>query len=424
MGASINGSKGVIFLYKWNKHMTASLTALTLLAVPTTSLAAGISVHVDGIARQYEVAPYLKNSRTLVPLRGVLEDLGATVSWDETAQSAAVTKGERSVVLRLGNRVVTVNGQKSELDVAPEQVNYFVNRQSELASALFHEGTIDRMPLTRENYDDLNGGPMFSVAPRDTVYYLEFNLAGPKLLQNAKIRRALAYAVDGSALTDIVYQDGKFGALGLVPMGLADYQGRDFRKEGGDLMRRDLNTALTAKQLWQEGLAEVGLKAAPRLKLLNYDSKLQQTASEFIKQSWEYNLGIEVELENVPFKTKLERVNSKKDYEITVSGWAGDYNDPLTFLDIFTSGHDFNNSGYSNQAYDQLISDAKKEVTNSSERLALLHDAEKLLLEDMSVAPLIHYREAYMTRPYVKGWRDYGHGAQYDLKYVHIEGRN
>ena len=670
MGASRFIGRVCSIVNKWNRKTIAALTALTMLTAPSAALAADISVFVDGIGQNDEVSPYLKSGRTLVPLRGVLETLGATVSWNQAEQTAVVSKGERSVVLTVGSRAVTVNGEKGMLDIAPElrngrlmvpfrtvleafgaavkwdsvnsavrvlseerkdktlnlslsgdvhsmdsamaanrsqltllqqtgeglvrrdefghlvpgmakkwdispdgltctfqlregakwsdgskvtardfeyawkraidpktgsawafqfygienaqkanegkgavsevgvraiddvtlqvtlekpqayflemlaepvfqpqkqsfveaagkgygtaaaktlangpfkladwqpersmrleknehywdrenvsleQVNYLVNRKPELEAILYKDGTIDRMPLDATNFDDWNGAPTFSVAPRDIVTYLEFNQQGPKLLQNAKIRRALAYAVDGQALTDIVYQDGKFGALGLVPMGLTDSEGRDFRVEGGDLMRRDINTPLVAKQLWDEGLKEVGLKNSPVLRLLNQDTVQQKKASEFMKQSWKTHLGLEVELENVPYKTKLERVHAKRDYDIVLSTWAGDFNDPMSFLEMCTTGHSYNNSNYSREEYDTLIANAKKEGTNRDSRLRLLHDAEELLIEDMPVAPLYHYRDAYLTQPYVKGWRDYGHGALYDLKYVQIEGRN
>lgn len=78
--------------------------------------------------------------------------------------------------------------------------------------------------------------------------------------------------------------------------------------------------------------------------------------------------------------------------------------DPMTFLDLLTSTSALNNSGFSNSEYDSIIKEAKQE-TNVVKREELLHKAEDILMEDMSVIPLYYYTQVKGIKPYVKGIR-------------------
>ena len=70
-----------------------------------------------------DVTPYATNGRTLVPLRGVMESLGAKVEWIQATNQVLVVKGEISITLTLGSREVEVDGQIITIDVAPKIKN-------------------------------------------------------------------------------------------------------------------------------------------------------------------------------------------------------------------------------------------------------------------------------------------------------------
>jgi len=82
---------------------------------------------------------------------------------------------------------------------------------------------------------------------------------------------------------------------------------------------------------------------------------------------------------------------------------VGDYNDPNTFLDMFVSDGPNNNTGWSNAKYDQLIDQAKS-AANPEQRMAILREAEEILLEDMPIVPIYFYVSINMVRPHVKGF--------------------
>jgi len=80
-------------------------------------------------------------------------------------------------------------------------------------------------------------------------------------------------------------------------------------------------------------------------------------------------------------------------------GWFGDYPDPTTFLELNRSTDGNNDRAYSNPAYDALLDAAAAEL-DRAKRAALLHEAERILVEeDMPLMPLCQYVTAYMYDP-------------------------
>ncbi|MCX7571547.1 peptide ABC transporter substrate-binding protein [Tumebacillus sp. DT12] len=300
-----------------------------------------------------------------------------------------------------------------------QNVNFQVVKDTTALLNLYESGQVDRTLLVRETVDQYKDSKEFSIQPELTTGYLQYNQR-VKALTSAKVRQALTYAVDGDAYADIIYHNGTKGATGYTPEGISNGQGGDFKKDVGDLIKRKENLP-KAKQLLEEGLKEVGETSFPKIKLLADDGDVGKKATEFIKEQWRTNLGIDVEVENVPYKMRLDR-SHKHDFDIVVSLWGADYNDPMTFLDMFITGGDFNDPQWSNAEYDKLIDSAKKEA-DQKKRMQNLYDAEKLLMKEMPVGPLFFRGRAYLTKPYVKDfqWRIYG--PDFELKHTYIQGK-
>ena len=79
-----------------------------------------------------------------------------------------------------------------------------------------------------------------------------------------------------------------------------------------------------------------------------------QNIAAAVQDMWKKNLGIDVTLRNLERKVQLTEAN-KHNFVINRDGWIADYNDPMTFLDIFTTTNGNNYCGYNNPKYDQLI---------------------------------------------------------------------
>ncbi len=107
------------------RYLVLMLAALTvMLFSPLNASAQSIMIEIDGKAQTYDQSPVLDNGRTLVPLRGVFESLGADVNWNQQARKVTAKKDNRTVELTIGSKIAKVNGKKVTLDVEAKLVNY------------------------------------------------------------------------------------------------------------------------------------------------------------------------------------------------------------------------------------------------------------------------------------------------------------
>ena len=101
------------------------------------------------------------------------------------------------------------------------------------------------------------------------------------------------------------------------------------------------------------------------------------------------------------WKVLTERVNAK-DYILTRMGWIGDYNDPMTFLDMFTTGNGQNKINFSNAEYDKLVKTAQMSG-DQKVRMASMHAAEKIIMDDAALIPIYYYVFTMLENPKLKG---------------------
>ena len=177
-----------------------------------------------------------------------------------------------------------------------------------------------------------------------------------------------------------------------------------------------------AAKLWAEGLKEIG-KDSVELELLNYDGDSAKKMGEYLKEQMETTLkGLTLSLNQQPFQNKLD-IQAKGDFDISYSGWGPDYKDPMTFLDMFTTGNGNNHTAYSSKDYDKLIKDASTTLLDDLEaRDKAMADAEKLLIEeDAVIAPLYQRGASFLMKDKVKGLLSHSFGGDYSYKWVSIE---
>jgi oligopeptide transport system substrate-binding protein len=291
---------------------------------------------------------------------------------------------------------------------------------------LYEAGDVDTVGLSRENVPLYQDDPNFFTRTDLTHFYLVFNqdednYQGPnpeavKALNNPKVRKALSMAIDRQTYVDIVLNNGSRPAYGLVPPGLTD-----FRDKNGDLFTED---AEEAKRLLEEGLAEAGV--APEnftsVRYLTGDNEGSRKTAEFFKENFRQVLGLDLDIAAVTFQERLKR-SREGNFDIVLSGWGPDYNDPMTFMDLFVSYGPYNDGKYESAEYDRLIEAAKAE-TDVEKREQLMLDAEKILMDEMGIAPLYFRYLSSLQRPYVKELHYHGVGPSREFKWAFIQGKD
>ncbi|MGB8953785.1 MAG: peptide ABC transporter substrate-binding protein [Tumebacillaceae bacterium] len=299
------------------------------------------------------------------------------------------------------------------------KATYQVVKDQNAKLNLYESGQLDRTGLTREQVELYKGNKEMSQYMSAGSFYLEYNTK-VKPLNNVKVRQALSYALDSQKLVDVVWADGSVKAQSLTPKGTLDGMTGDYTAGLGDLIKQSEN-ASKAKQLLEEGLKEEGLSAFPKLKLTNTDSSNSKKMDEFLKEQWRTNLGIDIEIEEVPFKLKVQKQYGHQ-FDIVSAGWNPDYDDAMTYLDMFVTGSPNNDGQWSNADYDALVKKATAEA-DPKKRLGYMQDAEKILLKELPLIPLYWPGATVLTKSYVKDWVIRKSSPVSDLKFVHIEGK-
>ena len=274
-----------------------------------------------------------------------------------------------------------------------EKVKYLMMKDSNARMNAFKAGQVDGIEITGEQIEQLKKDGVETGSYVDNGnWYFQFNTK-VKGLNNAKVRQALGLAIDTESLCKNVRKDGSVPATGLVPTGIAGANGTKYRDAAGDMI--EYNTE-EAKKLLEEGLKEEGLTADTfKISLITDDTTAAQKESAYYQEQWKQALGINVDVKPMPFKARLQAMQDG-DFDIVFAGWSPDYNDPMTFLDMFTTTNGNNYGKYSSEEYDKLIKEARKEV-DVEKRQQLLIQAETLLVKtDAPVFPLY-----FSVKPYV-----------------------
>ncbi|WP_277630977.1 peptide ABC transporter substrate-binding protein [Atopococcus tabaci] len=301
-----------------------------------------------------------------------------------------------------------------------DQINVDVVKETSTAMNLYDTGAIDRMVLTGEYVLQRTGDPEMHTMPTSSVFYLDFGQEKENSpLANENIRKAISMAFDKQAYADVVLQNGSIPANGLVPEGLArdPETGEDFREQNGDLSTYDPEAA---QEHWEKGLEELGVDSV-ELELVSDDTENAKRSSEYLQDQLQKNLpGLTVSLRNVPFKVRLE-ITDSGDYDMVMSGWGADYADPINFLELKESTNGHNKSGYANEEYDALISEARTEVGDLNARWDNLLEAEQIMLEDAALAPIYQRANAVLQKDYVQDLGEHLVGADYSYKWAYVE---
>ncbi|TCP29749.1 oligopeptide transport system substrate-binding protein [Scopulibacillus darangshiensis] len=303
-------------------------------------------------------------------------------------------------------------------NVSLDQVNIKVVKELTTTINLYNSGQVDRVGLTGEWVDKYKDRKDFKTYPGTSVYYLKFNQKN-KYLKNVNIRRAIAMSFDKDAYVTKLLKNGSKAADFLVPGGFTKGpDGKDFRDANGDLISYD---PAKAKEYWKKGKKELGVDKID-LEFLAYDGPDYKNRAVFMKNQMEKNLpGLKVTIKQQPFKVMLDLEDNLK-YDFVSAGWGPDYQDPMTFLDMFVTGNGNNQMAYSDKKYDEKIKFAKEHSNDLKARWQAMLDAEKILLkDDAALAPMYQSGSAKLTQPYVKDLVVHPFGPDYTFKYVSVD---
>ncbi|XOZ34860.1 peptide ABC transporter substrate-binding protein [Halomonadaceae bacterium KBTZ08] len=228
--------------------------------------------------------------------------------------------------------------------------------------------------------------------PSLCTYYYAANTEVPPL-DDPRVRTALSLAIDRKIIVENVTQGGQQPAYSFTPDLTAGFNAPTTDYSELTQAERDKKA--------RELLKEAGYDRDNPLEtsiLYNTDESHRKVAIA-VSQMWKQKLGVKATLENKEWKTVLS--DSKAgNFEITRSGWCGDYNEASTFLNLLTRGNALNYSNFDHDKYNELAEKARL-MNNPTPNYTKM---EKILANEMPILPIYFYTNAIMLKPYVKGW--------------------
>jgi len=278
-------------------------------------------------------------------------------------------------------------------NVKLDEIEFYPTEDLNNEERMFRTGLLDRtldMPLSKIDVYRKKYPEALHIDPFLCVYFYRCNVTRPPL-NDKRVRKALALAIDRESLVKNVTRGGQIPAYALSYPGIAGYAPRA-KLEGG---------LTEAKRL----LAEAGYpdgKGFPPIEFLYNTHDGHRVIAEAIQAMWRTNLGVEITLHNQEWKVYLDSQH-RHNFQMMRAGWVADYVDPNTFLEIWTTDNGNNDSLWSNAEYDHLFQSALA-AKNDTERYEIYQQMDAILVDECPIIPIYHYTHVYALNPKVKGY--------------------
>ena len=328
----------------------------------------------------------------------VLEHFGATAKRGTAWTRAGNLVGNGPFVLDEwtpnSQIVVAKNPDYWNADqVTLQQIVFFPNESPDTEEKDFRAGQLHvtyTLPLAKVDAYRRESPALLRVDPFLQTFFLRFNVTKPPF-DDPRVRRALSLSINRDLIARRVLSGGYPSAHSFTPPDCGGYTAR---------ARVELDLEQARKLLADAGFP--GGKGIAPFEVQVRNDEVQPAVMEAIQAMWSKGLGVKATLATLEQKTWIQNQQTLN-YTVSTSGWAGDFLDPVTFLDLFASGGGNNWTGWGDKAYDQLLQDAAA-APSPQARFEVFQRAEAYLLEQGPVAPLYYGARSYLISPSVKGW--------------------
>ncbi|MBR3954351.1 MAG: peptide ABC transporter substrate-binding protein [Clostridia bacterium] len=342
--------------------------------------------------------------------------------------------------------------------VTMDTIEFYLSDDANNMLANFKNGDwlfIDDVPNAEMAALEADYADEYFVGSQLGTYYVCFNVnksllpadstleGAEKEAAEAEVRSALALLLDRNYIVKEISKAGEVPASSFVALGLTDADGSEFYKNAGSSEEYIgyFNTAAeafesncaaaveTLKKYYTYDEATAKFTNFPSIEYIYNDNQNHQLIGEYIQQAFAA-YGITVSITSQEWNTFL---NTRKngEYNIARNGWLSDYNDPISFLDMWLTVSGNNDIQFGKDAHKDLaaysvdltelgidyvvengtwaetydyIINLVKTTTDTELRYALMHVAEDLLMSTGAICPIYYYTDVFMCDSSVSGW--------------------
>ena len=280
---------------------------------------------------------------------------------------------------------------------------------------LFIDGKIVYTSLDGDTYKDALT-QRFRIRRFNTgsVYFLEYNHRPERVTRNLNLRRAIQHVYDPDELVNrVLATPGNLRGESLFPVWLMGVNDKFRREYPAPLAPYD---TARANEYLAKAKEEMG--GIPPIVLLVGDSPAAVKQAEYLQGVLKSKLGLDLKIDTQTFKQRLAKMTAG-DFDIVAAGWGPDFDDIMTFGDLFASWNLNNRGRYSNPEYDRLIRIAMNN-TDPKTRMNAMGQAQQILHDDAVVLPQYEQGVIYLLHPKVKGVVRRVVGADPDFSYASV----
>jgi oligopeptide transport system substrate-binding protein len=205
-------------------------------------------------------------------------------------------------------------------------------------------------------------------------------------------------------------------AYSLFPSWLKGVNGRFRQEYPPPIIRPDVAEARRHLELAKK---ELGVEQIPPLVLLTDDGPFSNKNSEYFQNLVRRTLGLEIKIDKQIFKQRLAKMTSG-DFDMVSAGWGPDFDDPLTFGDLYASWNGNNRGKYNNPELDRQVRVAQSSL-DPKVRMDAFGKIQQILIDDVVLLPTYERGRVYVLDPRVKGVVHRAVGTDPDYSNAYIE---
>jgi oligopeptide transport system substrate-binding protein len=208
-----------------------------------------------------------------------------------------------------------------------------------------------------------------------------FNVSRPPF-DDVRVRRAFVLAIDREWLADVVWRGYYSPATGgFVPVGMPGHS-------MGIGLPYDPEQARTL-------LAEAGYPGGRGFPIVDALVALHRVG-EYLQTQWRENLGLEITWKAMEVGAFLSRLD-RDPPNLLLFAWGADYPDPDNFLRVCSAR---SRARWQNRVYERLVEEAWH-ITDQEERLTMYQEADRILVEEAAIMPILYQRLHLLVKPWV-----------------------
>ncbi len=230
-----------------------------------------------------------------------------------------------------------------------------------------------------------------------SVFFIEYNHRPEHPTSNLNLRKAIQHVFDADEMVNrVLATPGNLRGESIFPVWLDGVNDKFRREYPAPIAAYDV---ALAKQYLERARAELG--EIPPLVLLVSDSPTATKQGEYMQGVLRNKLGIDLKIDVQTFKQRLAKMTSGE-FDMVGAGWGPDFDDIMTFGDLFASWNLNNRGRYNNPAYDELVRTAMNN-TDAKVRMDAMGKAQQILFDDAAVLPQYEQGVIYLLHPKLKG---------------------